>query len=597
MNTTNRYGNSHMAGMENHEPVHDTTDVEDQTYEINPSHSLGTKSIYEGFDTLIREVIDSKIICIDGYVGVDWTFIRNELAANFNKEGVAVHFYETSEALKSEADINKIVEPFLGAGDSVWGTRTDLELADFFDGDKIGSFESDLEKGDVVVVLGPFAAAYMRPDARLIYVDLPKNELQYRMRSKEIVNLGATQPLDTQSMYKRFYFVDWVVLNQHKQRILKDIDIIIDGQYAHKITWAKTEDILHALETLSQSVFRVKPWFEPGAWGGQWLKQHIKDIDQEVINYAWSFELIVPENGLVFESDGNHLELSFDFLMFAQAGAILGKHVTQHGTDFPIRFDFLDTFDGGNLSIQCHPSLKYIQENFGERITQDETYYILDAGDDASVYIGFQEDIEPEAFRLALEESQASGQTVEIEKYVQKLPSKKHDLFLIPNGTVHSAAKNNLVLEISATPYIFTFKMYDWMRMDLNGAPRPINIDHAFNNLNFERKGDRVIKELKSKPYLLKSGDDWQLFHFPTHAEHFYDVHQIVISSTYQESTENVCHVLMLVEGERLKVRTASGIEKIYHYAETFVVPAAAAHYELVNLGIGSIKVVKAFLK
>ena len=139
--------------------------------------------------------------------------------------------------------------------------------------------------------------------------------------------------------------------------------------------------------------------------------------------------------------------------------------------------------------------------------------------------------------------------------------------------------------------------MYDWLRLDLDGNPRPINIDHAFNNLDFERKGSRVQQELISKAAVIDQSEDWQLVHLPTHQEHFYDVHRIEFDDEIAIETNNCCHVMMLVEGESVGIETANGSKQVYAFAETFIVPAAAGKYRLKNLGNSRAKVIKAFLK
>ncbi len=564
-------------------------------YDIYPAFPLGSGKIKEGAAALAEWIAQHKQVVIDGYVGVFWNQLVEAVNAELIKKGKKAYWRHVDAALRPSEEIDEMIVPFLGGNDPVFGKITDKKLEDWFYKDKLKRMQPEVTDGiDILVGCGAALAGW---DAPLIYVDLPKNELQFRMRSGAAKNLGADKTDDNRQMYKRFYFVDWRVLNEHKCNILPRIDLIVDEQRPDHLLLMPGIDLRNGLTSMSKNFFRVRPWFEPGAWGGQWMKSNIEGLNKEASNLAWSFELMVLENGLMFESDHYHLEVSFDFLMYNNYKEVLGDCAERFKYDFPIRFDFLDTFDGGNLSVQCHPNNQYVKKEFGMPFTQDETYYILDCKGSPVVYLGFQEGINPEEFHQVLVESQEKAQEVDIEKYVQKHAAKKHDLFLIPNGTIHASGKDNLVLEISSSPYIFTFKMYDWLRLDLDGRPRPINIEHGMKNLRFERQGKRVEEELISKPYVVKEGEGFCLEHLPTHREQFYDVYRYGFDKEITVENNNKCHVWMLVEGSSVVLETASGVRQRFNYAETFVVPAAAQSYKIINEGKEKALMVKAFVR
>lgn len=570
--------------------------TEPNAYDIYPVHDLGSKKISCDYASLARRLSGSSSIVVDGFIGVRFDLFATELNKAFEAIGIHPVWWSTQAAMKSPEEIDRLIEPYLGGDDPIFGFRAPMQMDAFFDAEKLGKISPDPEAG-MNILTGP-GAALAGWDATIVYIDIPKNEIQFRSRAGSVLNLGAAQPDAPKKMYKRFYFVDWVVLNRHKKALLPRIDIIVDGQREEAITWAEGADLRAGLQKLSQNGFRVRPWFEPGAWGGQWIRENINALPNDVPNYAWSFELIVPENGLIFGSDGRMLEVSFDMLMFQAGEQVVGKACYgEYGDEFPIRMDYLDNFEGGNLSIQCHPQRDYIRKKFGEVLTQEETYYILDCREDAKVFLGFRDDIQPEKFEEALTESFQKGTELDVPRYINIEDAAKHDLFLIPPGTLHSSGRNNLVLEISTTPYIFTFKMYDWLTLDLDGKPRPLNIRRAMENLCFDRKGEAVKRELVSHPALLEKGSDWELWHLPTHPNHSYDIHRYKVNSSVEVATGGKCDVLNLVEGESAEIVTAAGERFHLSYAETLVISAAAGSYRIVNTSGREIMVVKAFMK
>ena len=433
--------------------------------------------------------------------------LRRELVARLARELVL----ESSSALLPPPAIEAKFASMLG-DDPVFAHMEPHTLDEVFDPAKVEHAHHAAEAAHGrVVTIGTGATLLLPHCDLLLYVDVARWEIQQRQRRGEVPNLGPKNAdADPGHLYKRAYFLDWRAADRHKDDLYQQVDFWIDGNLPEQPVMLGGEQFHNALATVSRQPFRVVPFFDPGPWGGQWMRRHC-NLPDDPANYAWCFDCVPEENSLILRSGAREFELPALTLLHQQPQNLLGAGIVEQlGAESPIRFDFLDTIAGGNLSLQVHPLPSYIHDQFGMTDTQDESYYMLDAGPDATVYLGQREGIDPKSMAADLCSAQAGGPAFPAEKYVNTWPALKHDHFLIPGGTVHCSGGDSMVLEISATPYIFNFKLWDWGRLGLDGRPRPIHLEHGLKNIQWNRTTAWVRESLIDREEPVASGEGWR---------------------------------------------------------------------------------------
>lgn len=524
---------------------------------------------------------DRTVIAVDCYHGVQLKEVIDQLRKGFP----TARIFETLSALLSEQAIDEMVHPYV-TEDPVFGYISPLSLDQFFDAQKLSAMDLEVKAAapGIVLVIGTGATLVVPNPDILVYADMPRWEIQLRFRRNEAANLGATNFSDSFAYkYKRSFFVDWRVIDRHKVPLMERWDFALDTTIGGEPKMVRGAALLEAFKAAVHQPFRVVPYFDPGPWGGQWLKSVI-GLDPNQVNFAWGFDCVPEENSLLLKFGDMIFETPSINLVFNQPQQLLGKKVYEaFGAEFPIRFDFLDTMEGGNLSLQVHPLKEYIREKFGMAYTQDESYYFLEAKEGAFVYLGLKENIVPEKMIDALKDAQDNGVDFDAESYVQKWPVKKHDHVLIPSGTVHCSGANSVVLEISATPYIFTFKLWDWGRMGLDGKPRPISLDHGKNVIQWDRTTEWTREHILDKTELIGEGDGWKEERTGLDEFSFIETRRHWFTKKVTHNTEGRFNVLNLIEGREAIVESPANAFKpfIVHYAETFIVPADAGAYTI----------------
>lgn len=555
-------------------------------YDLEPRYPVIGGVVEYGYAPLVAALDEARVIAIDGPAAAPWKRFISELAGAFRVKKVEVRTVDARDHVLAWPDLEQRTDAATLRDDPVFAMIHDAPLASLFETlpAGVGPPGSDA----LTLVFGPGSALF-RHDA-LWYADLPKR-LGLEAIEAGAPNLG--QPDGARGDVRRLLFIDWPMEDRHRQELAGRWDRYIDLSDPADPRSLGAETLSASLKHLVSGPFRTRPSFLREPWGGRWLSDTLGAPGGPKLGLG--YELIAPEAGVLLGTD-RPLEVALDVVVAQESLPLLGTGAATTGAAFPIRFDYLDTVGGGDLSVHCHPGQTYMREVFGHPVAQHETYYVMVDRADGRIFLGLRDETDVAAFRSAAELSLRDRAPLDIERFVQTVPARRHQLYLVPAGTPHGSREGMVVLEISATPYLYSLRFYDWLREDVDGSLRPVQLDHAFANLVPERRGEIVPRDLVPEPIGVRDADGYTEVAFPRHPEISFSVHRIDFTGSVPDRTNDRFHVLNLVEGGDIEVRTADGRAHRLGYAETIVVPAAVGRYELVPLCDGPHKVVKAFV-
>ena len=548
-------------------------------YDKFPSTLVEEGWILSGWEDILPKLNSKRNLVVDFYLGV----LEEDVVAQFARQGRMT--IETRSLMKPESEILKMTERYM-TDDVLFGYVTNFRMDEFFDAQLVEEARRKIDKADGNVLVIGIGAAYITQgmDRELVYADMARWEIQQRFRRHEVKALGVDNRVEAPSLqYKRGYFNDWRCVDRYKDQLFEEVDYWLDTNDRTTPKLIDRATFMKGIDLTAHKPFRVVPFFDPAPWGGQWMKE-VCDLDRSKSNYGWCFDCVPEENSLLLEVDGVKFELPSVDLILLRSREVLGEPVeARFGKDFPIRFDLLDTMGGGNLSLQVHPTTMFVHENFGIHYTQDESYYLVDAEEDATVFLGLKKGIDKDDMLRDLRRAQAGEIVFDAEKYANRFPAKKHDHFLIPGGTVHCSGSGSMVLEISSTPNLFTFKLWDWQRLGLDGKPRPINVERGSKVIDWKRDTDYALAHLVNHIEPKAEGDGWREEKTGLHENEFIETRRHWFTGTVPHHTGGGVNVFHFIEGDEAVVESPTGAFEPFevHYAETFIIPASVGEYTI----------------
>ncbi|NMC39496.1 MAG: phosphoheptose isomerase [Bacteroidales bacterium] len=589
--------------------------------ETKESIISGTDEAAGFISKLLADITKGKnspvIAAFDGYTGALWSQSLKLIADNLKAGSINAVIENFGKVYKSRDRLDELFadnlpsdrekDPVLLFGKLYKGTYDDIlderksdELLK-----KLKDAKSRTGETGVIIVYGyGCTIKRFRPllDYVFYYDVAPKNVIS-RARKGMLINMGDNVPRPIDEFIRRCYYVDYEIASRQRLELLTDkaIDFYVDNNDLSNLKIMPGKALDSIMSALVKYPLRCKPVYLEGVWGGQYIKK-LRNLPSSVRNVAWAYDLIPLEVSIV--ADTGMTKVEFPFFTFVQKEGInlMGEYcVKKFKGYFPVRFNYDDTYHGsGNMSVQVHSGHDYNIENFGEHGRQDEAYYVVATGHSARTFAGFNEDADVDEFLSEVKRSEKEYTVVDYEKYINHVRSFPGLQVLIPAGTLHASGRNQVVLETgSLTVGSYTYKLYDYLRPDLNGKPRPIHTWHGERVLRKERKTTWVKENLVRPPALVRKGEGWAEYIIGEHDLLYFSLRRFEFEKEIMDDTGGVFHVLTLVDGEKVIIQSAENPEYSYeqNFLDIVIVPANMGRYIVKNAGDQPVCIHKAMIK
>lgn len=235
--------------------------------------------------------------------------------------------------------------------------------------------------------------------------------------------------------------------------------------------------------------FLLSPAGKDYLWGGTRLKDDFsKNINMTPLAETW--ECSTHPDGHSIVASGVYTGETLDYVL-KRHPEFLGENAVYSG-QLPILIKFIDA--KLDLSVQVHPDDEYAMKYENGQLGKTEMWYVLDAKEGSSLVYGLNRDLSRQELETAVREGV-------LEKYLQKVPVNKNDIFYIEAGTIHAIGAGILVAEIQENSNL-TYRLYDYNRQDKNGNTRELHLEKAVQVARLKASGSprQPMRVLRYKP-------------------------------------------------------------------------------------------------